>query len=142
MMRVILDTNVIVSGLISPHGSPAQILKHWYHGDFTLLYTPDMIAELEDVLRRAWLHQRLADTPRKIPDFLEAVTFLGEIVVGYVNVAGKIRDPFDEMFLICAELGHAHYLVSGDKDLLDLTKHKETRILTSAQFLQIIAEPR
>ncbi len=134
-MRVVLDTSVIVSGLISPHGAPAQIIARWLDDDFTLLYTPAMLAELEDVLNCAWLHERLVHVPNRIPDFLLAVRVLGELVKGYVNVAGQARDPFDEMFLACAALGQADYVVSVDKDLLALRRYGETEIVTPAEFL-------
>jgi putative PIN family toxin of toxin-antitoxin system len=139
-MRVVLDTNVLVSGLISPHGQPAQIIAHWLEGDFTLLYMPAMLDELEDVLDRAWLKAKLAEAPDRIADLLEAVTVFGELVVGYVNVAGAIADPFDEMFLACATLGKADYLVTGDKELLTLNVFGKTEIESPAQFLQILAE--
>jgi putative PIN family toxin of toxin-antitoxin system len=139
-MRIIPDTNVLVSGLISPHGPPAQIITHWLGDDFTLLYTPAMLEELEDVLNRAWLKTMLAKTPDRIPDLLEAVTILGTFVAGYVNVAGAVSDPFDEMFLACALLGEADYLVTGDKQLLALAEFGKTEIVPPARFLQIIIE--
>ncbi len=135
-MRVILDTSVIVSGLISPHGSPAQVIDRWRDDNFTLLYTPAMYEELEDVLNRTWLKKHLAKTPNRIAEYLEAVVILGELVQGYVNVAGHVRDPFDEMFLAGAKLGQADYIVSVDKDLLSLKQFEATQIVTPAQFLK------
>jgi hypothetical protein len=137
-MRVVLDTNVLVSGLISPHGPPAQIISHWLGGDFTLLYMPAMLEELEDVLKRSWLKAWLAKAPDRIPDLLEAVTVLGRLVVGYVNVVGAVSDPFDEMFLACAALGEADYLVTGDKEVLALAEFGKTEMVPPARFLQIL----
>lgn len=137
-MRVILDTNVIISGLISRKGPPAQLIAHWMPGAFTLLYTPAMFAELEDVLNRAWLRERLRDTLRRVPEFLDAVKFLGEQVQGHVNVIGQVRDPFDEMFLVCAVLGQADYLVSGDKNLLTLRQFQGAQIVTPTQMLALL----
>ena len=137
-MRVVLDTSVIVGGLISPHGSPAQIIVRWLAGHFTLLYTQDMLTELEDVLNRAWLKERLAAVPNRATDFLEAVTVLGEPVMGYANVEGFVRDPFDETFLACALLGNADFLVSVDKDLLSLESFKGTQIVRPAHFLRAL----
>ncbi len=139
-MRVVLDTNVLVSGLISPHGPPAQIITLWLAGDFTLLYMPAMLDELEDVLSKTWLKARLAKTPNRIPDFLELVSVFGKLVVGYVNVDGAVSDPFDEMFLRCVLLGNAHYLVTGDSYLLNLTQFGGAEIVPPFQFLQILDE--
>lgn len=138
-MRVVIDTNVIVSGMISPHGPPAQIITLWLNGAFTLLFNAAMFEELTDVLNRAWLKKQLADVPEKTTEFLTAVAFLGEEIPGYVNVSGLIRDPFDEMFLICAQLGHADFLVSGDQDLLSLDTFYQTRIVTPTQFLNSLS---
>lgn len=137
-MRVILDTSVIVRGLISPQGPSARIITHWISGAFTLLYTPPMLAELEDVLHRTWLVDKLAHVPNRVPEFLEAVTILGELVDGYANVAGAVRDPFDEMFLVCALVGKADYLVSGDKDLLDLGQYQGISIVSPSLFLAFL----
>ncbi len=139
-MRVILDTSVIVSGVLSPHGTPAQLITHWLAGKFTLLYSQPMLAELEDVLNRVWLKERLAHVPNRIPDFLQAVTILDEQVHGYINVAGTVHDPFDEMFLACAALGQADYLVTVDKDLLTVATYQQTVILSPAQFLPHIEQ--
>ena len=139
-MKVILDTSVIVSGLISPKEPPAKTIARWLQNNFTLLYTQAMLAELEDVLNCAWLHERLRRAPNRIPEFLEAVKLLGQLVTGYVNVTGQIRDPFDEMFLACAVLGRADYLVSGDKDLLILGEFQQTQILTPVQFLALFSD--
>lgn len=137
-MRVVLDTSVIVSGLISAKGSPAFIISQWINGAFTLLYSQDMLAELEDVLHRTWLTERLATTPDRVSDFLSAVRVLGELVSGYINVGGAVRDPFDEMFVACTLLGQADYLVTVDKDLLTLGHYGQTLILTPARFLDLL----
>ena len=139
-MRVVVDTNVLVNGLISPHGPPAKIIARWLAGDFTLLYTEATLNELEDVLNRAWLKARLSDAPDRIPDLLEAVSVLGEPVTGYVSVAGTVTDPFDEMFLACAVLGAANYLVTGDKESLALSSIGGAEIVRPAKFVEVLTD--
>lgn len=138
-MRIVLDTSVIVSGLLSPHASPAQIVTAWREGHFVLLYSQEIYAEYADVLQRAWMHERLRHAPNRVADFLEAVRILGEEIVGFVSVHGEIRDPFDEMFLRCALLGEADYLVSADKDLLSLKSFKNTVILSPGDFAGVLS---
>lgn len=140
-MRVILDTSIIVSGLISPHGTPAKVLTCWEDGEFILLYNPAMLEEVEDVLTRAWIRDRLVTRPNQITEFLGGIMAAGEVVLGYSDVAGLIRDPFDEMFLVCARLGKADYLVSVDKDLLALGEFEGTKIVRPARFLEILETP-
>jgi len=148
-MRVVVDANVLVSGLISPHGTPAAILRRWLDGQFTLLYSPALYEEYEDVLHRAWLHERLAGSPNLSAAYLEAIASLGEPVIGYADASGQVRDPFDEALLACALLGNADYLVtarrvalspaaSGDRDLLSLSSFRNTAIVTPAAFLAVL----
>jgi putative PIN family toxin of toxin-antitoxin system len=92
------------------------------------------------VLNRAWLTERLAGVPNRIAGYLEAVAVLGEPVVGYVSITAQVRDPFDEMFLACAQLGRADYIVTADKDLLSLAEYEGTRLVTPAQFLAALDE--
>ena len=137
-MRVILDTSIIVSGLITPYGTASEVIDRWIDGEFTLLYSPAIMDELSDVLDRTWLKERLATVPNRIPEFLTTIAVLGEPVTGYSNVQGHIRDPFDEMFLACARLGGADVIVSRDKDLLSLKEFETTVILRPKEFLQIL----
>jgi putative PIN family toxin of toxin-antitoxin system len=61
-MRVVLDTNVIVSALLSPDGIPAQILRYWEQGYFEMLVCQESLDELERVLRYPKIRKRLAST--------------------------------------------------------------------------------
>ena len=101
-----------------------------------------MLEELEDVLSRAWLKARLGDMLHRASDLLEAVTVLGTLVSGYVNVAGAVPDPFDEMFLACAKLGEADFVVTGDSQLLDVAEFATAEIVSPARFLKILVEGR
>lgn len=141
-MRVILDTSVIVSGHISLAGSPAKILIHWRRGAFTLLFNREIQHEWTEVLKRSWLTERLSHAPHRVPEFLNAVFMHGEVVLGYTDVSGLIRDPFDEMFLACARLGRADYIVSVDKDLLTLGEFEGTKIVRPAAFLTVLDADR
>ncbi len=134
-MRAVIDTSVLVSGLISPRGAPAQVLARWLEGRFVLLYSPSIYAEYEDVLHRTWLHDRFAGIPSPVEPYLEAISTFGRLLTGCVDVTGAVRDPFDEAFLACAVLGRAHYLVTVDRDLLVLGAFAGARIVTPAQFL-------
>jgi len=108
-------------------------------GRFVLLYSQEIYTEYADVLQRVWIHERLRSTPNRVPDFLEAVHILGEEIAGFVSVQGEVRDPFDEMFLRCAYLGKADYLISTDKDLLSLQTFRSTRILSPGDFVGVLA---
>ncbi len=69
-MRVVLDTNVLVSALLSPAGIPAQILARWEIGAFELLVCHATMDELARVLRYPKIRKRLASTPEEMAAFV------------------------------------------------------------------------
>ncbi len=136
-MRIIIDTNVVVSGLISSKGAPRRILDAWESGSFTLIYSVPIVKEIQGVLNRSWLQRRMAHVPNLIPDLLKTIIRKGELIdVGdrTFEPHSTLRDPFDEKFLVCALLGHADYLVTGDKDLLVLETIGTTQIVSPTFF--------
>jgi putative PIN family toxin of toxin-antitoxin system len=118
-MRAVVDTNVFFSALrvvpvpgrLSP---PGQLLLRAGWGDFTLIMSEAILAELEGVLERKfqWEQSRLAATMARIRD-------MSEIVHPSLTVA-DCRDPDDNRILEAAIEGRADLIVSGDKDLLDM----------------------
>ncbi len=128
-MRVILDTNVVLSGILW-HGSPERIINLWLAGELTLLVSLPILEEYRDVLGRfiapgtdlfsKWDHL-LANTSELVEPL--RLAFLG-------------RDPKDHIFLEGAVGGKARFLVSGDKDLLVLKEVRGIPILTPGSFLR------
>lgn len=133
-MRIVLDTNVIVSGLLDDSSIPAQVLDLCLTGDVDLAVDARILAEYREVLHRPEL--RL--DPRDIADFL-AVTAYAEHVVG-VPLPISLPDPDDVPFLEVAVAAAVDALVTGN------TKHFRPRegrlaipILTPRQFLDRVA---
>jgi putative PIN family toxin of toxin-antitoxin system len=109
-----------------------QMMAAWEAAEFHLLFSPSTFDELITVLSRPPM-QRKANVP--IGWFLDRVKRYGRFVPGEIRLRGICRDPKDEIFLACAVEGEAHYLVSSDRDLLDLGRFRETCILNPGQFL-------
>ena len=133
-MRVVADTNIVVSGLMW-RGNPRRILDAARTGEIQLLTTVALLAELEDVLGRDKFAVRLvsaAVTPR-------------DLVLGYAALASVIEpaeidpvvlaDPDDDAVIACAVAGHSEVIVSGDSHLLDLKQYQRIRIVTAAEFI-------
>ena len=138
--RVVLDTNLIVSGLISPTGSPSHLLDQWTHGRITLLICPSVRSEVEEVLHRAYVKQRYGLSEQRIREFLADLQQLAEPVTPQADLPIHSRDPKDDKLLALALGGRAHYLITGDQDLLVLDGHsalENLRILTAAAFLRL-----
>jgi hypothetical protein len=115
-VRVIVDTNVFVSGLISPAGPPARILDAIIEGTITAVFSTETLAELREVLRRPSLQRYLVRAGVEPEIFLSRLAEIVEIVEPETTAA-SIRDPKDQPFLALASCTpRADALVTGDRD--------------------------
>jgi hypothetical protein len=135
-MRIILDTNIIVSGLISEHGAPALLLNSWTDKAFCLVTSTTQITELQSVTHRPSVRPLItpAHAGRFINDLHRFATVLDRL-----PMVDRSRDPNDNFLLAMAEAGAADYLVTGDKrDVLALKRHGNTTILTAKEMLPLL----
>lgn len=132
-MRVVLDTNVFVSGLLRPQSKPGQILRLWQADRLHLLYSPALLDELTSVLARPRLEKYglSADDAFILVDYL---TQFGRLVIPTHSVS-VCRDPKDNHILEIAVTGGTDAVVSGDADLLVLHPFQGIPILSPADFL-------
>ncbi|MBI5884069.1 MAG: putative toxin-antitoxin system toxin component, PIN family [Elusimicrobia bacterium] len=136
-LRVVLDTNVVISGLISPKGPPAGILKALKAGRFVLLTSQAINEEILEVMDRPRLRDRYG-----LADHMFDIAFIlweqAEVITKLPPVKAS-KDSDDDKFLAAALGGLAHYLVTGDsKDLLSLGECQGIRIVSPRQFLTIL----
>jgi putative PIN family toxin of toxin-antitoxin system len=139
-MRVVVDTNVVVSRYLSALGPPAQVLDQWENGIFELLVSEPILTEY----RRVLLYPRLAALHGMSATEIDTVitSFRGSsIVVAPTQVLAVVTDdPSDNRFLECAEEGGADYVVSGDAHLLAVGEYRGIQILRPAAFLAALRE--
>jgi putative PIN family toxin of toxin-antitoxin system len=133
-MRIILDTNVFVSILIRP-GTSFSSLVDYIDQHATILYSTETLTELIDVLRRDKFAKYT--TAEDVAAFVEWIANAGELITVEAPVTGS-RDPNDDKFLALAIAGQADYLVTGDKDLLVLSRIGATPIVTPSDFLNAV----
>jgi uncharacterized protein len=130
--RIVLDCNVFVSVLLSPNGSPAQILDRWADGDFDVIVSPLLLAELERVLSRP---KFAASIDRAQVDGL--VTGLmedGVLVEDPPADPGLTPDPGDDYLVALARVAGAQCIVSGDAHLRQLADAVPP-VLSPAEFI-------
>lgn len=136
MKRAVLDTNVLVSGLISPHGAPAQLIGAWRQKQFELILSPAILGELGEVLQRERIRRYYEHVDEALAGkYLAGLRRLATIVPGAIKVEGASTDPGDDKFLAAALEGHTDCIVSGDKHLLDIKEYQGIAIVRPAQFL-------
>jgi putative PIN family toxin of toxin-antitoxin system len=134
-MKLVLDTNTVISGLFWK-GAPRQVLDLARSGTSTLFTSPDLLAELTEVLERQKFSTRL----------MQGNVSVEELVLGYASLAFTVRpikiapvikiDPDDDKVLACAKTANAEVIVSGDNHLLDLKEYEGIKIMTVKQFLE------
>lgn len=138
-MRVVLDTNVVVSGLLIVGSGPAAILDGWRDGQFEVLTSRSTIAELRGVVELPRIVRRLPLASADHQAFLEDYSGFTTSVETDLTITAITADPSDNVFLELAVAGAADYVVSGDRHLLDLGSYQGIPILTPARFLAVLA---
>jgi putative PIN family toxin of toxin-antitoxin system len=133
MIRVVLDTNIIVSALLNPLGPPARVFSLAIDGTIELCLSGNIYDEYEEVIRRPRL-RRDEDT---IAVTLHAIRENG-FWVKPTEPVKACSDEDDDIFLECAQAAGAAYLVTGNiKDFP--ASWLETRIVTPRRFLEVLS---
>jgi putative PIN family toxin of toxin-antitoxin system len=136
MLHVVIDTNVIVSGILSRKGAPVELLKAWRERRFLLLTSSAIVTEVRAVLRYPRIRKKYPLSDNEIEQTITLLEHDALLVTGEAKVAGSVTDdPKDEMVLACAVDGEADVIVSGDHHQLDLESYRDVPIMTPRQFL-------
>jgi hypothetical protein len=135
-MLLILDTNILISALLSPLGAPAKLLDAWERKRLTLVACDALIAEFRDVVGRPFFRARLRASAAELlaAGLRDFSFFCRNLPDGPVA-----SDPKDSYLLALAEASQAEFLVTGDRELLALKEHKSTRIVTPAAMIELMS---
>lgn len=128
-LRVVLDTNVLVSGLAYPGSVPGRIVAAWREGGLDVVLSRYILDEMVRVLPRL---PRVSLSVAEIRDLADSFMFLADVIEPAGVQDEEPRDPDDQPVLLTLLAGRASYLITGDKDLLALAGRHP--IVTPAQF--------
>ena len=143
MLRVVLDTNVIISSVLHKKGIPSQLMEVWHNRKFQLVTSRKIIEEVIRVISEPRLKDAFRIRDERIHRLEKALRKNAILASGNVNVTGAIpEDPSDEMFLSAAIVRKANFIVSGDKHLLNLKSYRGVTILTPRQFLDQLEQEK
>jgi len=120
---------VLVSGLAYPGSVPGRIVTTWRQGGLDVVLSRYILDEMERVLPRL---PRVSLNAAEIRDLADSLMFLADIVEPAGTPDERLRDPADQPVLLTLLSGGAHYLITGDKDLLALADRHP--IVTPAEF--------
>jgi len=133
-LRVVLDTNVLLSGIAYPASIPGKILAAWRHGSVDVLLSAHILDELRRVLPRLAHCHGL--TLAEIDDLVDALSIQAEVIEPLAGVEPDLRDVGDQpvlgTLLAALKTAEANYLITGDKDLLAMAERYP--IVTPATF--------
>ena len=135
-MRAVLDTNILISALISPSGHAAAIYDAWEDGRFILVSCADHLEEIRATLQKPRVAALIE--PHKAGRLVNQIRRLS-VQIGTLPRVRRSPEATDDYLLALSELGQADYLVTGDKTgLLLLRRHKATQIITAAEFIRVL----
>ena len=138
MIRAVLDTNTLVSAIINANQSVSQeIYQDSKDQHFLLVTSPEILSELDGVLHRKRIMKFHKYSAQELQEIISEIRNISLMVPGKIKVK-IVRDPDDDKIISAALEGQADYIVSRDKDLLDLKKHQGIKIITPEEFMSIL----
>ena len=138
-MRIVLDTNTLISALLSPHGPPRRLLDGARAQVFELCSSPTLMAELLDVVSREKFAARFAQAGLTPLGIVSDIRRLAIVAIPASVPRVIAEDPDDDHVLACALAGAVDLLVSGDRHLLGLGgTYQGIRIVTPAEAIALI----
>ena len=134
-MRVVLDTNVLIAFLLTRGHTMSAILDEWERGEFALVTSPALIAEVRRTLEKPGLRQHIR--PEAAQALLEALAEDAIHTPGALELYGVTPDPDDDKIVSCAVEGNADVVVSRGAHLLGLKEYEGIRIVEPVEFVQL-----
>lgn len=138
MIRAVFHVSVLVSGIISPRGSPAELLRAWRSGEFDLVVCPMLVSELTRALRYRKLERYIE--PTNVNPVVDAIVRAATPVPDPDDVPTISRDPRDD-YLFAVARAWADLLVSVDRDVLE-TEEPGVRVFTPGGFRELLEARR
>lgn len=133
-LKVVLDTNIIVSALLF-HGELSGLVRLWKNGTFIPVVSKDTFDEFRAVLH----YPKFSLTAPEIDALLkEEILPYIKVVDLTATITGICSDPHDDKFLSCAVSASADYIVTGDRQFRSLKEFQAIKIVTPAEFMRIL----
>lgn len=141
-LRVVLDTNILISASIIPHGAPARIVLAALDGNLTLVVSDHLLDEYLDVIERPHIRRKYQTETDRVQDII-LYLYRDALQVSTTEIPRVVPDDAkDDFILACAVKGKAHYIVSGDEHLLKLKEYRGIKILTPRDFVEQVLAKR
>ena len=139
-MKIVLDINVLLSGLVTNSAAPAQIIALWENDVFDIAVSEHILDGVSRALAKSYWRNRL--DIKQLGHRLAGIRLLLKHVRPVTGVHGVAEDDEDDLVLATAVAAKADYLVTGDKYLLRIGEFRGILIVSPRQFLDLMLEPR
>lgn len=138
-LRVVVDTNVLISGLLGIKNSPSsRILLSIREQKMILVTSLEILKEVKEVINRKRIVKRTKMSKMERKYFIDELIQRSYVMKGLPLSEMVGRDVKDDKFLSCAYEAKAHYIVTGDKDLLVLKEYENVKIISPRDFVKIL----
>lgn len=131
MLKVVLDTNVLISAILFG-GKPRKILEKAIRGEIRLCLSEPILEELKGVLQRS----KFDYSPEMIHFILTELMGIADFVKPSETLSVVLEDPEDNKILECAVETRANYIITGDFHLLKLSRYRNIEVLNTVAFLE------
>ena len=140
MLRVVIDTNLVISGIAKSKTIPYRLLEGWRRKEFLLIISIPILSEIKEVLDRKEIQAHFFLKPEDIRDLIQALSTQTIITSGALEVDIVKDDPDDNKFIAAAVERSASYIISGDRDLLDIGDYEGIKIMKARNFLEDVLQ--
>lgn len=130
-MRAVLDTNVLISGVIAT-GVPHKLLVKGFTHEYQIVVSVETLTEFRNTLLK--YPERFHMDEQEIQEEVETIRYFAEFVAPEEDITAVEDDPDDDKFLEAAVAGEVDYLVSGDGHLLSLDSFRGIEIVEPRRF--------
>lgn len=138
MVKVVMDTNIIVSATIAKQGNEAKALDAWRDKKVELIISPQILEEMGRVLFYRRIRKQSRMTKKEIKEFLFELANAATITPGLLKKV--VKHAPDHKFLVAAVEGKADYIISGDCHLRELGSYQGIKIAPAGEFLRILKQ--
>ena len=142
-LRVVIDTNLIISAIIVPGSLPDQLFRAWQKDLYILVISIEILEEIKEVVQREYIREKYHLSTEKIVKLITLLRLSTELIIpiSEQELPLHCRDTKDDKLLTLALAGDVDYLITGDDDLLALngkTELGKLKIVTVRKFMTIL----
>jgi len=134
-LKVVIDTNTVISAPLSEEGNPAKIFELLLLGEINNFRSEEITNEIVEVFNREKIKKLISEN--KTNFVIDNYRKFSKLVKPNIELSIVKDDKDDNRILECAETANANYIVSGDRHLLELKNHKNIKIVSPKEFLDI-----